>query len=107
MPCFYYNDNSLTFPSIMRPRVHVFYRHICSSCFAQNGKIGAHSAQDCKSKHSNDDYLWTWSIGLHVSLIMSRNIVYLTSNLLLDMCIIVLFVETLYRPPEGCGVVQH
>ena len=29
----------------------VFCRNICSSCFAQDGKTSAPSAQDCKSKH--------------------------------------------------------
>ena len=26
----------------------MFYRHICSSCFTQGGKVGTHSASDCK-----------------------------------------------------------
>ena len=47
MPCVYYNDFSKHLET-----KGVFYRHTCSSSFAQDGKISAHDAQDCKIKHS-------------------------------------------------------
>ena len=49
MPCVYYNDNSCNFNKNHVTK-GVFYRHICSSCFAQDGKVNAHSVQDCKQK---------------------------------------------------------
>ena len=51
MMCVYYNDNTCN-SSKHHETKGVFYRHICSSCFAQDGKISAHSARDCKTKHS-------------------------------------------------------
>ena len=49
MPCVYYNDNSCNFAKNHETK-EVFYRHICSVCFAQDGKVNAHSALDCKQK---------------------------------------------------------
>ena len=49
MPCVYYNDNSCNINKNHETK-GVFYRHICSSCFAQNGKVSAHCALDCKHK---------------------------------------------------------
>ena len=45
MPCVYYNDNSCNFNKNHEIK-GVFYRHICSSCFAQDGKVNAHSARN-------------------------------------------------------------
>ena len=53
MPCVFFNDNSCNFSKHHETK-GVFYRHICSSCFAQDGKIGTHSALDCKQKSKND-----------------------------------------------------
>ena len=36
MPCVYYNDNSCNFSKYHKTK-GVFYRHICSSCFARDG----------------------------------------------------------------------
>ena len=47
--CVYDNDNSCNFNKNHKTK-GVFYCHICSSCFAQDGKVNAHSAQDCKQK---------------------------------------------------------
>ena len=46
MPCVYFNDNSCTFTKHHETK-GVFYRHICSHCFAQDGKVSSHSATDC------------------------------------------------------------
>ena len=54
MPCVYYNDNSCNFQKHHETK-GVFYRHICSTCFAQDGKISVHSALDCKAKNSKND----------------------------------------------------
>ena len=54
MPCVYYNDNSCNFNKNHETK-GVFYRHICSSCFAQDGKVNAHSAQDCKQKRAKNE----------------------------------------------------
>ena len=50
MPCVYYNDNSCNFQKHHETK-GVFYPHICSTCFAQDGKISVHSALDSKSKN--------------------------------------------------------
>ena len=50
MPCVYCNDNSCNFQKHHETK-GVFYRHICSKCFAQDGKISVHSALDCKTKN--------------------------------------------------------
>ena len=55
MPCVYYNDNSCNFHKHHETK-GVFYQHICSTCFAQHGKISVHSALDCKNKTSNNEY---------------------------------------------------
>ena len=49
IPCVYYNDNSCNFQKHHDTK-GVFYRHICSACFAEDGKVSAHSALDCKTK---------------------------------------------------------
>ena len=54
MPCVYYNDNSCNFQKHHETK-QVFYRHICSTCFAQDGKVSAHTALDCKTKNSKND----------------------------------------------------
>ena len=54
MPCVYYNDNSCNFNKNHETK-GVFYRHICSSCFAQDGKVNAHSALDCKQKRAKNE----------------------------------------------------
>ena len=54
MPCVYYNDNSCNFQKHHETK-GVFYRHICSTCFAQDGKVSAHTALDCKTKNSKND----------------------------------------------------
>ena len=51
MPCVYYNDNSCNFQKHHETK-GVFYRHICSICFAEDGKVSAHSALNCKTKNS-------------------------------------------------------
>ena len=53
MPCVYFNDNSCSFTKHHETK-GVFYRHICSSCFAQDGKVSTHSASDCKKLVKND-----------------------------------------------------
>ena len=43
----------MTAPAIIQSTLKpngCFYRHICSSCFGQDGKISTHSALDCKQK---------------------------------------------------------
>ena len=47
MPFVFFNDNSCNYSKHHETK-GVFYRHICSSCFAQDGKISSHSALDCK-----------------------------------------------------------
>ena len=47
MPCVYFNDNSCTFTKHHETK-GVFYRHICSYYFAQDGKVSTHGASDCK-----------------------------------------------------------
>ena len=54
MPCVYYNDNSCNFQKHHETK-GVFYRHICSTCFAQDSKISVHSALDCKVKNAKND----------------------------------------------------
>ena len=54
MPCVYYNDNSCNFNKNHETK-GVFYRRICSSCFAQDGKVNAHSALDCKQKRAKNE----------------------------------------------------
>ena len=54
MPCVYYNDNSCNFQKHHETK-GVFYRHICSTCFAQDGKVSVHTALDCKTKNSKND----------------------------------------------------
>ena len=49
MPCVFFNDNSCNYSKHHETK-GVFYRHICSSCFAQDGKISTHSALECKQK---------------------------------------------------------
>ena len=51
MPCMYFNDNTCTFNKNHETK-GVFYRHICSSCFTQDGST--HSASDCKKSVKND-----------------------------------------------------
>ena len=70
MPCVYFNGNSCTFNKHHETK-GVFYRHICSSCFAQEGKVSIHSASDCKKSLKNE-YPWTWLRTLIHSLIMSK-----------------------------------
>ena len=53
MPCMYFNDNSGTFNKQHETK-GVFYKHICSSCFTQEGKVSTHSASDCKKSAKND-----------------------------------------------------
>ena len=53
MPCMYFNDNTCTFNKHHETK-GVFYRHICSSCFTQGGKLSTHSASDCKKSVKND-----------------------------------------------------
>ena len=53
MPCVYFNVNSCTFTKHHQTK-GVFYTHICSSCFAQDGKVNTHSASDCKKSVKND-----------------------------------------------------
>ena len=53
MPCVFFNDNSCNFSKHHETK-GVFYRHICSSCFAQDGKISTHTALDCKQKSKNE-----------------------------------------------------
>ena len=53
MPCVYFNDNSCRFTKHHETK-GVFYRHICSYCFAQDGKVSTHSASDCKKSVKND-----------------------------------------------------
>ena len=53
MPCIYFNDNSCTFTKHHETK-GVFYRHICSYCFAQDGKVSTHSTSDCKKSVKND-----------------------------------------------------
>ena len=53
MPCVYFNDNSCTFTKHHETK-GVFYRHICSSCFAQDGKVSTHSASDCQKSVKNN-----------------------------------------------------
>ena len=43
MPCVYFNNNTCTFNKY-HERKGVFYRHICSSWFTQDGKVSTHSA---------------------------------------------------------------
>ena len=50
LACVYYNDNSCNFQKHHETK-GVFYRDICSSCFAQDVKISVHSTLDCKSKN--------------------------------------------------------
>ena len=54
MPCVYYDDNSCNFQKHHETK-RVFYQHICSKCFAQDGKISVHSALDCKTKNPKND----------------------------------------------------
>ena len=54
MPCVHYNDNSCNFNKNHETK-GVFYHHICSSCFAQDGKVNANSAQDCKQKRAKNE----------------------------------------------------
>ena len=53
MPCVFFNDNSCNYSKHHETK-GFFYRHICSSCFAQDGKISTHSALDCKQKSRNE-----------------------------------------------------
>ena len=110
MPCVYYNDNSCNFSKHHETK-GVFYRHICSSCFAQDGKISAHSVQDCKTKHSKK----LLTLGMVIKVTLQPDCVQKDCRsgdklnlLLLDMCIIILFVEILYivntKLPGVCGV---
>ena len=48
MPCVYFNDNYCNF-SKHRETKGVLYRHICGSCFAQDGKVSTHSASEYKT----------------------------------------------------------
>ena len=72
MPCVYFNDNSCTFTKHHETK-GVFYRHICSNCFAQDGKVNTHSASDCRKSVKNGSP-WAWLPGLNHSLIMPRKI---------------------------------
>ena len=53
MPCVYFNDNTCSFTKHHETK-GVFYRHICRSCFAQDGKVSTHSASDCKKSVKNE-----------------------------------------------------
>ena len=50
MPCTYFNQGSC-----MKTKSHetrgVLYKHICASCFANNGKTFPHAEVDCKTKN--------------------------------------------------------
>ena len=50
MPYVHYKDNSCNLQKHHETK-GIFYCHICSSCFAQDGKISAHSALDCETKN--------------------------------------------------------
>ena len=47
MTCVYYNDGSYTYAKHHETRC-VNKRHICCICFAQDGKLSTHTADDCK-----------------------------------------------------------
>ena len=51
MPCVYFHHNICNFSKHHETK-GIFYGHICSLCFAQNGTISAHTAVDCKVEHS-------------------------------------------------------
>ena len=53
MSCVYFNNNSYTFNKYHETK-GAFYRHICSSCFTQEGKVSTHSASDCKKMVKNE-----------------------------------------------------
>ena len=44
-----HNHNSCNFQKHHETK-GVFYQHICSTCFPEDGEISVHSALDCKSK---------------------------------------------------------
>ena len=59
------------FPSIMRQKG--FYRHICCSCFAQDGKVNVHSALECKQNEQKTiNKTRIWSINLSYSQIVTN-----------------------------------
>ena len=43
MPCVYYNDGFYSYQKYHETR-GVYYKHICSTCFAHEGKSSTHSA---------------------------------------------------------------
>ena len=54
MPCIYYNDGSCSHQKHHETR-GVYYKHICSTCFAHQGKSSAHSAGECRQKNSKNE----------------------------------------------------
>ena len=67
MLCVYFNDNSCSFNK-HHETSGVFYRHICSSCFAQEGKVST------QKKICENEEPWAWLRRLMYNLIMSRKI---------------------------------
>ena len=51
MPCVFYKDGSYSHQKHHETR-GVYYKHICSTCFAQEGRSSAHSAVECRHKNS-------------------------------------------------------
>ena len=49
MPCVYYNQGSCS-QSKSHETKGIFYKHICSACFANDNKAFSHPEQDCRSK---------------------------------------------------------
>ena len=49
MPCVYYNQGSCS-QSISHETKGIFYKHICSACFANDNKAFPHLEQECKNK---------------------------------------------------------
>ena len=57
MPCVYYNDGSCSHQKHHETR-GVYYKHICSTCFAHEGKSSAHSVVECRHKNSKNEWAW-------------------------------------------------
>ena len=49
MPCIYYNQGSCSQSKSRETKV-IFYRHICSACFANDNKAFPHPEQHCRNK---------------------------------------------------------
>ena len=54
MPCVYYNDGSCSHQKHHETR-GVYYKHICNTCFAHEGKSSAPSAVECRHKNSKNE----------------------------------------------------